>query len=279
MIYQYKQPSVALRHYVRDYVLAHYVMDAAIEVPLKPLPAKPQGGIQFIIKGFVTVNNASLLLKEKRQQTLITGQQEFRQTFQFSHEFLMIDVIFQPGAFYKLLGVPMNEFVNKHIDAELLFGQEIHEVNEQLRNTFCYETMFVTIEKFLLKKISKIKDNLHPIDKIGQFILDNPNSFNLDFVASQACLSHRQFERRFVQQVGITPRFYQRMGRFRKAFELKIRNRNVSWLHIAWQMGYADYQHLVRDCKQFSGNTPNQLFEEENNSPAQMLGLTLEFYR
>ncbi len=279
MIYQYKQPGVALRHYVRDYVLADYMMDAAVEVPLKPFPAKPQGGILFIIKGFIKATNSSLLLTEKRHQTIVTGQQEFRQTFQFSHEFLMIDVIFQPGALHKFLGVPMTEFLNKHIDAELLFGQEIREVNEQLRNTFCYETMFDTIEKFLLKKISKVKHNMHPVDKIGQFILDNPTSFNLDFLANQSCLSHKQFERRFVQQVGITPRFYQRMGRFRKAFELKIRNRNVNWLHIAWQLGYTDYQHLVRDCKQFSGNTPNQLFEEENNSPYGMLGLTLEFYR
>ncbi len=279
MVYRYMQPGYLLRNYVRDYVLAHYVMNPSIAVPLKPFPAKPQGGILFIIKGFLIANNATLLISEKREKTLIVGQQEYRQTFQLSHEFLMIDVIFQPGALNKLLDVPMTEFLNKHIEAELIFGQEIRDVNEQLANTFCYETMFSIIEKFLLEKIKKIKHNLHPVEKIGQFILDNPTSFNLDFLSNQACLSQRQFERRFVQQVGITPRLYQRMGRFRKAFELKIRNRNVSWLDIAWQMGYADYQHLVKDCKQFSGNTPNQLFEEENNSPSQMLGLTLGFYR
>lgn len=279
MIYRYRQPGYHIRNYIKDYVLAHFVIDTNQSVPLKPFPAKPQGGIVFFIKGFLIANNTSLSITEKREQTLIVGQQEFRQTFQLAHEFLMIDVIFQPGALNKLLGIPMTEFLNKHIDAELLFGQEMRDVNEQLANTFCYETMFTIIEKFLSEKIKKIKDNLHPADKIGQFILDNPTSFNLDSLANQACLSHRQFERRFVQQVGITPRFYQRMGRFRKAFELKIRNRNVSWLDIAWQTGYADYQHLVRDCRQFSGNTPNQLIEEENNSPSQMLGIKLEFYR
>lgn len=279
MIYRYRQPGYHLRNYIRDYVLAHFVIDANQSVPLKPFPAKPQGGIVFFIKGFLIANNSSLSITEKREQTLIVGQQEFRQTFQLSHEFLMIDVIFQPGALNKLLGIPMTEFLNKHIDAELLFGQEMRDVNEQLANTFCYETMFTIIEKFLSEKIKKIKNNLHPIDKIGQFILDNPNSFNLDSIANQACLSHRQFERRFVQQVGITPRFYQRMGRFRKAFELKLRRRQSTWLDIAWQTGYTDYQHLVKDCRQFSENTPNQLLAEENNSPSQMLGIKLEFYR
>ncbi len=279
MIYRYSQPSYQLRNYVRDYVLAHFVIDTNQSVPLKPFPAKPQGGITFFIKGFLIANNPSLSITEKREQTLIVGQQEFRQTFQLSHEFLMIDVIFQPGALNKLLGIPMTEFLNKHIDAELLFGQEIRDVIEQLANTFCYETMFSIIEKFLIEKIKKVKDNLHPIEKIGQFILDNPTSFNLDSIAKQACLSHRQFERRFVQQVGITPRFYQRMGRFRKAFELKLRHRDLNWLDIAWQTGYTDYQHLVKDCRQFSGNTPNQLIQEQNLSPSEMLGIKLKYYR
>ncbi|MGI8635858.1 MAG: helix-turn-helix domain-containing protein [Segetibacter sp.] len=279
MIYRYRQPAHHLSGYVRDYVLAHFVINTNQKVPLKPFPAKPQGGIVFFIKGFLIANNPSLSIIEKREQTLIVGQQEYRQTFQLSHEYLMIDVIFQPGALNKLLGIPMTELLNKHINAELVFGEEIRDVNERLANANCYETMFTIIEKFLIEKIKKVKDNLHPVDKIGEFILDNPVSFNLDFVAGEACLSHRQFERRFVQQVGITPRFYQRMGRFRTALELKIRYRNVSWTDIAWQMGYADYQHLVKDCKQFSGNTPNQLIEEENNSPSQILGIKLEFYR
>ncbi len=279
MIYRYRQPGYHLRNYVRDYVLAHIVIDTNQNVPLKPFPAKPQGGIIFFIRGFLIANNPSLSITEKREQALLVGQQEYRQTFQLSHEFLMIDVMFQPGAFYKLLGIPMTEFLNKHVDAELLFGQEIRDVNEQLANTSCYETMFSIIEKFLLEKIKKVKDNLHPIDKIGQFILDNPISFNLDSIAKQACLSHRQFERRFVQQVGITPRLYQRMGRFRKAFELKLRYRELSWLDIAWQTGYADYQHLVKDCRQFSGNTPTQLIQEQNHSPSEMLGIKLEYYR
>lgn len=273
------EPSHLLKGYVRDYVLAHLVMDTSRDVPLKPFPAKPQGGILFLIKGFFVATNPSLLITEKRERTLLVGQQEYRQTLQLSHEFLMIDVIFQPGALNKLLGIPMTELLNKHIDAELLFGQEIRELNDQLANAYCYESMFSIIEQFLLKKIKEIKDNLHPVDKIGQFILDNPYSFHLDSFANQACLSPRQFERRFVQQVGVTPRFYQRMGRFRKAFELKLLKKNLSWGDIALLTGYADYQHLAKDCKQFSGNTPNQLIQEQNQSPSEVLGIELEHYR
>lgn len=279
MVYQYKQPSYALRDYVRDYVLAHFEIETRQQVPLKPFPAKPQGGIVFFIRGFLISDNFSLGITEKRKRTLIVGQQEYRQNFQLSHEFLMIDVIFQPGALYKLLGVPMTELLNKHVDAELIFGQDIRIINDQLANANCYDTMFAIIERFLWEKIKSVKGNLHPVDKIGQFILDNPTSFNLDFIANQACLSHRQFERRFVQQVGVTPRFYQRMGRFRKAFELKLKHSKASWQDIAWQLGYTDYQHLVKDCRQFAGNTPKELIQEEKNSPSQMLGIELKHYR
>ncbi len=117
------------------------------------------------------------------------------------------------------------------------------------------------------------------MDKIGELILEHSHPFNLDYIASQACLSPSQFERRFVQQVGVTPKFFARMCRFHKAFKIKKNSPEINWLDIAWQTGYTDYQHLVKDCKQFSNTKPNFLLQEENQSPAQVLGVKLEHYR
>lgn len=279
MIYRYIRPSLHLRSYVRDYVLAHLVIDSNKIVPIKPFPAKPEEGFTFYIRSFLISSNPELETIEKRARTYIVGQQVFRQNLQFSHEYIMINVQLQPGALFKLLGIPMAEFLNKNVDAELLFGQEIRDVNDKLADTFSYVGMFKIVEAFLWKRIQKVKGNIHPMDKIGELILENSHPFNLDYIASQACLSPSQFERRFVKQVGVTPKFFARMCRFHKAFKIKKRSPEINWLDIAWQSGYTDYQHLVKDCKQFSNTTPNFLLQEENQSPAQMLGVKLGYYR
>lgn len=47
----------------------------------------------------------------------------------------------------------------------------------------------------------------------------------------------------------------------------------MSWQKISWLTGYNDYQHLVKDFKQFSATTPNLFINELADSPERKLGL------
>jgi hypothetical protein len=136
-------------------VLAHLVIDSNKTVPLKPFPAKPEEGFTFYIKSFLIARNEQLGTIEKRAKTYIVGQQVYRQNFEFSHKFLMFNVQFQPGALFKLLKIPMTEFLNRNVDGELLFGQDIRDVNDQLANTFCYESILGLSKHFYGKKFKK----------------------------------------------------------------------------------------------------------------------------
>ncbi|MEO5998215.1 MAG: helix-turn-helix domain-containing protein, partial [Chitinophagaceae bacterium] len=273
MIFKYILPSSHLKEYVKEYCFFHFILDQKISVPLKPYPACPEQGITFYIKGYLVSNSLEFGTSEKRAQIVIFGQPLTRQDLQLSNEYMMINIRFHPGALYKILRIPMSEFVNKNVDAELVLGREIREVNERLSNALCYEEMLNIVESYLWDKIKKIKDEIHPIDKIGNFILEDPQLFNLKKIARQACLSPSQFERKFIQQIGVNPKFFARVCRFSQAFALKERNQHLSWLDIAWKTGYTDYQHLVKDFKQFSGSTPNILINESTQAPERWLGL------
>ena len=58
---------------------------------------------------------------------------------------------------------------------------------------------------------------------------------------------------------------------------MKQRNPALPWLDIAWETGYNDYQHMVKDFKAFSAGTPNQLILEASGSPEQHLSLNPNF--
>ena len=165
----------------------------------------------------------------------------------------------------------MGEFLHKNEDAELVLGHEVRKLNDQLANLRSYENMLSLIEEFLWNKIQHVKINIHPAEKIGQLILNSPQQFSLDKFAKEACLSASQLERRFVQQIGVPPKFYARVCRFYQAFTMKQQNPSLPWLDIAWETGYNDYQHMVKDFKTFSDCTPNQLILEASVSPEQAL--------
>ena len=72
---------------------------------------------------------------------------------------------------------------------------------------------------------------------------------------------------------------YARIIRFNKAFNIKNRYPGWDWLRIAIECGYHDYQHLVRDYKDFTGVGPADFHLIENKSPERILGLADEIYK
>jgi AraC-like DNA-binding protein len=226
MIYQSIQPSFYLKDYIREYLLLHFVLNENATVPIKPYPAIPEQGITLYVRGFILCSDPENNSIEKRPGTVIFGQPVARQNLQPSADYCMFNIRFQPGALYQLLKIPMNELVHKNIDAEAVLGKEIRELNERLGDNLSYPDMVKTVEAFLWKKFQQTRIDEHPSVVIPRLILGDPSSFNLDKMASLACLSASQFERTFIRQIGITPKFFARMCRFQQAYELKEKNRN-----------------------------------------------------
>ena len=71
----------------------------------------------------------------------------------------------------------------------------------------------------------------------------------------------RQFERRFQTSVGLPPKLFCRIRRFRQIFEL-LEQESIDWVDAALAYGYYDQSHLIRDCRDLSGTTPAILFDE-----------------
>ena len=273
MIYQYIAPSPALQEFVRDYLIAHFIFDKDQDIPFKPYSPKPEQTITFLPKGKLTISNP--LTEEKHDAPVISicGQQVSRYNFYLTSEYLMLRVHFHPGALFRLLRVPLSEFTDDWLDAESLTGREILNVNDRLANCVNYPQMLDIVEEYLINKVRKIKTETHPLDQVASCILSNPSRFSLDWLARQSCLCPRQFNRKFTERMGVGPKLYSRVVRFYNAYQYKEAHPKDDWLTIALQFGYADYQHLVKDFKQFALVTPNLWINQDNQSPERILQL------
>jgi AraC-like DNA-binding protein len=87
-------------------------------------------------------------------------------------------------------------------------------------------------------------------------------ALDLASLARDLGLSIRQLERRFLATVGLAPKIYCRIQRFKKVFGV-IGQTACNWVETAVACGYYDQAHLIRDCKEFSGNTPAALLSED----------------
>lgn len=273
MIFKDIHPSPSLAGMVQCYRLRHFIIPETIAIHPKPYPTRPEHCMAFYPRGveMTEVIEQGCILQKPR--SVISGQYTGRINRYCTREFMMILVVFRPGALHQLTGIPFVELSNGHIDLEDVFPIEGREVNEQLVNCTEYSKMVQVIEAFLTALFRKPRLTARPSDAVFNLIMDAPSKYSLDWLAGQACLSPRQFERKAYDYVGINPRLFARIARFNQSYFMRLAHPRLDWLSIAVATGYHDYQHLVKDYKEFARATPNQLFSEESKVLERSLGL------
>jgi AraC-like DNA-binding protein len=69
-------------------------------------------------------------------------------------------------------------------------------------------------------------------------------------------VSPRQLQRRFGEAVGLSPKQFARIRRFRSAISEALSPNPRTWSAVAAELGYADQSHLVREFVQLAGRPP-----------------------
>lgn len=80
-------------------------------------------------------------------------------------------------------------------------------------------------------------------------------------MALESQLSLRQFERAFLEQVGVRPKLFSRIVRFARAMQAKSEQPERTWSDVAAEAGYFDQMHFIRDCHSFGNEAPSSLME------------------
>jgi AraC-like DNA-binding protein len=274
MVCQAFLPSIELREYIQCYQLRHFVFIDAAHLPFKPYAPRPEQTLVFSPRGYEVVEHVQTKTFIKRPQSYMMGQYVERTNRHLgATDCLIILVNFQPGVLYRITGIPFYQLTNQSIDAEAVFSTEIHMVNQRLSSTDDYAEMIRIIETFLLKLVQSIKREAHPLDVVANLMTSSPENTSVLQLAQSSFLGTRQFERKFKERMGISPKLFTRIARLTKAFRLKYKDPDLDWLTIALWCGYEDYQHMAKDFQAFAGENPTTYFLEDYKAPERYFGL------
>jgi AraC-like DNA-binding protein len=104
------------------------------------------------------------------------------------------------------------------------------------------------------------------LDRALAAVLESQGRLPIATVARQAAVSPRQIDRAFARHVGLSPKLFARVLRFRRAWDARARHPAASWAAIAARCGYADQSHLVRDFREFAGVPPTEAMPEPSQA-------------
>lgn len=206
---------------------------------------------------------------EKQPSALFIGPQYSRVNIKIRNRSNGIRVDFVPGGIFRMLGIPTNKLFDKGFNAVDIFGAKIKRINQQLQQTSNQEESLTLVENFLLDQVVRSKEIL-PIDFALHKLLLAKGDIPIQKLASLSCLSIKQLERKCQERIGMNPKLYARILRFSKAYRLHEACPTLSWLDIAFNAGYYDQMHMIRDFKVFAGVNPSVIEQQLLRTPLRM---------
>ncbi|QHW00295.1 helix-turn-helix domain-containing protein [Spirosoma endbachense] len=266
MFIQFYPPKPLLASFIKGYQIVHVQTPTGVPLPTHPFPPHAVQNLSFYPRDPIEVFHYGTRQRATAPSCIIVGPQLSRVDLTMGRDLLIVATFFQPGGLHRLLGIPMSELLDQALDASLLWNAQIRQVDQQLRETTNYPQMQQIVEAFLIRRLQQKQVEMRPIDAIFRLLEDPTRPVSLQYLASQACLSPRQLERKFYERLGLGPKTFTRQVRFSQAIRLKEKQPDLDWLEVAVCCGYYDLAHMRRDFTEFAGSTPTLLLQEETQS-------------
>jgi AraC-like DNA-binding protein len=141
------------------------------------------------------------------------------------------------------------------------WGDVIHAVASHVRADN-YDAAVKHVEEVLIRRrltTALAPDHLRAAAKMLQHTM---GQVRVSELADACCLSARQLERRFANAAGVPPKTLARMVRFDAIRTRLMFAPEVDLTALAYEFGYADQAHFIRDFRAFTGTTPRQFAQE-----------------
>jgi len=172
----------------------------------------------------------------------------------------LFGIRFRPGGITAFTHIPISEFTDMQIDihsTETILDKYFFD---EIGNCSTTKNIASCIDNYFLQKLPVLflpdRQITYAIDLIEQ---TKGNISSIALLADKACLSERQFERRFKASTGVSPKIFNRIIRFKHLSRMLKDQPQQSLFETAIECGYYDHAHLIKELKRLSGYKPREL--------------------
>lgn len=186
---------------------------------------------------------------------------------------LLIAVLHPFGA-AALLKIPAAELRNQIVKGEDCFKINPTLVNDEIASSPAIYDKIRAAEHFLLSQLRAPGDSNKLITNAISIIHTQNGLVPIARLAALTGTTERQLQRKFEEQIGISPKRYAGITRMQYALRmLRKKSGDLSLAGVACESGFFDQAHLIREMKNLSGLTPGQYLCQQNVLAANLIRL------
>jgi AraC-like DNA-binding protein len=163
---------------------------------------------------------------------------------------------FRPGAFVAFTDVAMAALVDMVVPLERLFGPAALSSELAVLAEADDTQAIVRLETFLRGRAPRPDPQIDLVAQLVAAIGERRDLCQADDLVPLADMSLRSLHRLFEHYIGLGPKWVIRRTRAQQAAERVRAGDKVDWASLAYELGYHDQAHLIRDFKAQIGFTP-----------------------
>jgi len=261
-------PIVPLTPYVRIFMGLQGVFP-----PTEPKHITPKGeGALFfpfyapsLYSQFVVSDIIKTDMRFGLDKPMLLGQSNTYAKFNWNGMVNLIIVPLTPTGLYHFLREGAQSVTNAAYSMDFLnLPAYFNTLQEQLWEIDNAPEAQLLIERCLLKHFLPAMERPLPtmIDPIINMVNLHDGVLRIDTLAHKFKVSTRRLEQQFSTQVGISPKEYARVIRFRAMMKQMYQFPTTNWMQMVSDFKLHDQSHLIREFRQYAGMTPTLLSED-----------------
>ncbi|HVU55330.1 MAG TPA: helix-turn-helix transcriptional regulator [Puia sp.] len=244
--------AAALQAYIREFI----ILESELHFDSRTIPDTA------LVMTFRYKGKVWKLDGEKQEALPATGISGLRKTvrlFQYERQTANLLVVFKEGGINAFTRVPVHELFELNISSDNLFlSSELEELLEQLAEAVTDKERIRQAESFLLGRLN-LRNKPDPmISQALAFINQHSGIVRIKNLAASLYVSQDAFEKKFRSTVGATPKQYASIIRMKDL--IKKYPSYASLTDAAYEAGYFDQSHFIKDFRLFTGRAPKDFF-------------------
>ena len=263
MEFTYFSPSEIVKPYIRHYYLFQSASDTGFGDTVFP-----SGDLEVIFN----LGEGSWSTQNKLHPPIeLWGQITKPLIVHSAGKHTMLGIRFYPHSAAYFFDNPIGEFNDQVSDLAAILGNPIKQLHTQLLETTDKIKRIEAVESFLLKRLIRGEKRSIRIDKVGHILKSmtgDPADTRITTIATQHGITSRYLNKLLFQHTGLTPIAYNKIRRFQHSLKLVAKN-DQPLTSIAYDAGYFDQSHFIKEFKSFTGLTPSAYVK--NSSPVNQL--------
>lgn len=173
-------------------------------------------------------------------------------------------VRFYPYGFTNFVNTPIKDLANKDTPIEALFGAQAAEaLSQHIIEATTTEQRIRIVEEFLLGKLTDSATIDQIVSSTIDMLFQTKGSMPIRSIMKDQLSTRRKLERKFVQQVGMSPKQLGKVIRLQAALKRLLNRQDESLTDIAYESEYYDQAHFIKDFKEFTGTNPKDYLTDE----------------